>query len=127
MLMPRLEESESWGPLDLLLAEINTGARPDRFSLVVAQAATLFAGIESPLALDTWPLAQRSTDTPARWIEMVIGIELDRTILRLLQNPDACVDCLIAWVRHLVESRLTLSDWAWARDADDLSELTRCD
>jgi hypothetical protein len=120
MLLPRPEEVESWERLDRLLADINRGDRHDRTDRVVAHAATLFAGIESPPALGAWPIGQRSSDTSARWIEMVLGIEIDRTILRILQNEGTCVDCLIAWVRHLIESRITLSDWAWTRDADDL-------
>ena len=118
MLMPRLEEGESWESLDQLLAKINTGDRRRRSDLVVAHAAALFAGIEAPPTLDTWPMAQRRSGTSPRWIEMVVGIEIDRMILRILENQGTCIDCVIAWVRHLIESRRTLSKWAWARDAD---------
>ena len=85
------EEAESWWRLDELLAEINRGDRQDRSGLdFVAHAAALFAGIESPPALDTWPIAPPSSDTSPRWIEMVVGIEIEsRTILRMLQNQDA--------------------------------------
>jgi hypothetical protein len=53
--------------------------RKDRSDLVVAHAAALFAGIESPPALDTWPIAPRSEEMFPRGIEMVVGIEIDRT------------------------------------------------
>lgn len=108
----RMEEVESWERLDELLAEIHNDRSRGRSDAVVAHAAALFAGIESAPALDTWPIVARSSDTSPRWIEMVVGIEIDRTILRILQNQDACADCLIAWVRHLIESRITLSKWA---------------
>ena len=120
ILLPGPAEVESWEQLDQLLAEIKTGDREGRLHMVVTHAATLFAGIESPPALDTWPIARRSSATSPRWIETVVGIEIDRTILRILQNRDNCVDCQIAWVQRMIESRITLSEWAWAREADAL-------
>lgn len=120
MILPRLAEAESWERLDGLLAEINTGESSGRSDLVVEHVACLFARIEASSTLDTWPIVQGSPDTSPRWIEIVVGIEIDRAILRILQNEGACVDCVIAWAKHLIEARITLSEWAWARDADAL-------
>ena len=118
LLQPRLEEAESWERLDELLAEVNKGDRQRRSDLMVAHTAALFAGIESPPALDTWPIVGGASETTPRWIEMVVGIEIDRTILRMVENDGTCVDCLIVWVRHLIESRIRLSKWAvWDVDA----------
>jgi hypothetical protein len=118
ILLPRMDEAQSWEKLDELLAEINNDRAGRRSDLVLAHTAALFAGIESAPALDNWPIVPLSSDTSPRWVEMVVGTEIDRTILRILQNQDACVDCLIPWVRHMIESRITLSKWAWARDTD---------
>lgn len=119
MLLPRPDEHETWERLDELLTDlVQDHQGRGRRGLVVAHAATLFAGIESPPALEDWPLATEPSKVSVHWIERVVGIEIDRVILRILQTPDRCPECSIAWIRHLIESRITLSQWAWTRDAE---------
>ena len=120
MLMPREDERETWERLDQLLSEVQTGAGLDRCALVVRHTGTLFAAIESSPALETWPMVTDSSRVSCRWVATVLGIEIDRMTLRMLDNPEGCIDCLIAWIRHLVSARITVSEWAWARDADAL-------
>lgn len=122
MFMPRPDERETWERLDELLSVLQTraGEGLDRRAIVVAHTATLFAGIESSPALEDWTIVAETWKVSARWVERVVGIEIDRLVLRILQNRDGCVDCSIVWVRHLIESRVTLSQWAWARDVEAL-------
>jgi hypothetical protein len=61
---------------------------------------------EFALVLDTWPLTPASSVTSPRWVEMVIGNETDGVIRAIAQDPGAWVDCVVAWVRHLIESRM---------------------
>jgi hypothetical protein len=119
-LMPRTDEVETWERLDHLLSDVQSSEGLKRCDLVAAHTATLLSNIESAPALDTWPLVSGTSTVSARWVETVLGIEIDRLILRMLENPDGCVDCLVVWVRHLIEARITVSKWAWARDAGTL-------
>jgi len=120
LFMPLGDERETWERLDQLLREVQASTGLDRCALVVRHTAALFAGIESSPALETWPTVTDSSRVSPRWVETVLGIEIDRTILRMLDNPEGCIDCLIAWIRHLIFARIVASEWAWARDADGL-------
>lgn len=121
MLAPRPNERESWQRLDDLLNQVRRErVGIDRHDLVVAHAANLFAGIESPPSVEDWPIVADLSEVSARWIERVVGIEIDRLIIRILENPEGCVGCALIWMRHLIESRITLSQWAWAREAEGL-------
>jgi hypothetical protein len=121
MLAPRPGERETWQRLDDLLNEV----RRDRVGLehrdlVAAHTGSLFAGIESAPSFEDWPIVADLSEVSARWVERVVGIEIDRLIIRILENQEGCVGCALIWVRHLIESRITLSQWAWAREAEGL-------
>lgn len=118
--MPRAEEAESWDRLDVLLNQIRDSSREECGDLIAAHVGSLFARIESAPEFGNWPIGQSVSAASPQWIESVVAHEIDRLILRMLDHEPSCVDCLLAWVRHLVEARVTLSKWAWARNVSDL-------
>jgi hypothetical protein len=120
LLLPRAEEAETEERLDRLLAALQDSNGARRRELIAAHAAAVFAGIEIAPGIETWPLVPTSSRVSARWVQAVIGNHLDRIILRMLDTAEGCTECLLAWVKHLVQTRVTISEWAWARDADDL-------
>ena len=120
LFLPRAADAESWELLDRLLRAAQDGYGRRRSELVAAHAASLFAGISFAAGLENWPLVPESATVSPRWVQSVLGTEIDRIILRMIERHVGCGDCLIAWVRHLVEARITVAVWAWARGADDL-------
>lgn len=122
MYMPRPDETESSERLDALLTDLREADAPGRRDLVAAHVGSLFAGIETPPEHGAWPFGPLAQSVSPRWVQAVVGYEIDRMILRMVDNEPFCVDCLIAWVRHLVEARVAASEWAWARDARELLE-----
>lgn len=118
--LPRTDDTESWNRLDVLLDQIRGSSRQKCGDLIAAHVGSLFARIEFAPEYGTWPIGQSFSSTSPHWIESVVGHEVDRLILRMLDHATGCVDCLLAWVHHLIEARIILSRWAWARDVSDL-------
>lgn len=119
-LFPRTAEEETFERLDQLLRTVlvdgSTTART--VELVKDHVASLIANIEIRTVTATRGPLDTSPAGTIRWIELLLGREIDHIIATITNNQPDCIDCQRTWIAYLLKSKDVIAEWSLLREMD---------
>lgn len=113
VMLPRENERESFTRLDTLLgALLDVRLAPTPSAVLIGEHLShLTANLQKVPSIGQRPILDISYPHAIRWMQLTLGAEIDRWLIRFL-TTDNCRECRCIWALHLVEARDLLNDWA---------------